>query len=100
MSVRCRHLCCVYASVLFLDSSIGAALHASRCPHSFVECSDPPFDALVHLEGKGVAVILAKCLDSGIKFLVFSGVNDLICNHIGKTPTGRSPILLQKSLII
>jgi hypothetical protein len=62
---------------------VRAALHADTCPHRFVECSDKPFDALVHLEGQGVMRELAECLEAGVVVLVFAGVHDVICNHVG-----------------
>lgn len=59
------------------------ALHATSCPHSFKECTDPPFNALVHLEGKGIRKQFEVLLDAGVSVLVFAGVHDVICNHIG-----------------
>ncbi len=48
-----------------------------------VECADPPFNALVHQDGKGVSAELSRILNAGVNVLVFAGVSDLVCNHIG-----------------
>ena len=62
---------------------VRAALHVSSCPHRFAECTDPPYNALLRWEGLGSSEALAHVLDKDIPVLVFSGVHDVICNHIG-----------------
>lgn len=59
------------------------AIHADESPQRFVECADPPFDALAHQDGKGAMAELATVLNAGVRVLVYSGQYDLICNHIG-----------------
>ena len=60
------------------------AVHAGAAPHKFEECSNPPFFALAHQDGKGVSRELAAVLDRGdVRVLVFAGQFDLICNHLG-----------------
>jgi hypothetical protein len=63
--------------------AVRKAVHAEESPLKFVECADPPFDALAHQDGKGSMPELATVLNAGIRVLVFSGQFDLICNHIG-----------------
>ena len=62
---------------------VRAALHVSSCPHKFAECTDPPYNALLRWEGLGSSKALASVLDRDVSVLVFSGVHDVICNHIG-----------------
>ena len=49
------------------------ALHATESPQPFVECADPPYNALSHQDGKGVTNELAYILESGMRLLVYSG---------------------------
>lgn len=63
--------------------SIRQLLHATSTPHRFQECTDPPYHALVHQDGKGVKMEMEFLLNSGIRIFVFAGQYDLICNHIG-----------------
>lgn len=62
---------------------VRSALHASETPQAFKECTDPPYNALAHQDGKGVTNELAFVLDSKIPVLLFSGQFDVICNHLG-----------------
>ena len=62
---------------------VRAALHVSSCPHVFAECTDPPYNALLRWEGLGSSEALADVLNRGVNVLVYSGVHDIICNHIG-----------------
>lgn len=59
------------------------AIHVEESPQRFMECADPPFDALAHQDGKGATEELATVLNAGVRVLVYSGQYDLICNHIG-----------------
>lgn len=59
------------------------AIHATACPHKYVECANPPYHALAHQDGKGVTKELSEVLDAGIRILVYAGQYDLICNHVG-----------------
>jgi carboxypeptidase C (cathepsin A) len=62
---------------------VRVAIHATSTPHKYVECADPPFNALSHQDGKGVTKELVEILDSGLRVLVYSGQFDLICHHLG-----------------
>jgi carboxypeptidase D len=64
-------------------ADVKQALHATSTPHKFQECTDPPFHALSHQDGKSVTAELVQVLDSGLRVLVFAGQFDLICNHVG-----------------
>ena len=64
-------------------AEVRAALHVSACPHRFAECTDPPYNALLRWEGLGSSEALANILDKDVPVLVFSGVHDVICNHLG-----------------
>jgi carboxypeptidase D len=59
------------------------ALHASDTPQAFKECTDPPYNALAHQDGKGATEELAYVLDADIPVLLFAGQFDVICNHLG-----------------
>jgi carboxypeptidase D len=64
------------------------ALHATAATtagQTYQECTDPPYDALAHQDGKGVVGDLVQVLEHGsnIKVLFFNGIEDLICNHVG-----------------
>ncbi len=49
----------------------------------YVECADPPYNALAHQDGKGVVTELVSILStSQIRVLIFAGQYDLICNHL------------------
>jgi carboxypeptidase D len=63
------------------------AIHAEASPQRFVECADPPYDALAQQDGKGSTKELAEMLDANVQTLVYSGQYDLICNHIGTETT-------------
>jgi carboxypeptidase D len=54
------------------------ALHASRTPHVFKECTDPPYNALKHQDGLGVTKELVALLDRQVPLLFFNGVFDMI----------------------
>ena len=49
----------------------------------YQECTDPPYNALSHQDGKGVVQETVAILNSGKRMLFFNGVLDLICNHVG-----------------
>jgi len=62
------------------------AIHATEATHAgqfYKECTDPPYDALVHQDGKGVVPELVRVLShpDQIPVLFFNGMNDLMCNH-------------------
>lgn len=59
------------------------ALHASATPQAFKECTDPPYNALAHQDGKGATEELAYLLDANVRVLLFAGQFDVICNHLG-----------------
>lgn len=70
--------------------SVLNALHAGEATKAgqfYSECTDPPYDALSHQDGKGVVPEVVRVLDhpgidgNPIQLLFFSGVHDLICNH-------------------
>jgi carboxypeptidase C (cathepsin A) len=59
------------------------AIHATNTPQRYVECADPPYNALSYQDGKGVTAELVEILNSGLRVLVYSGQYDIICNHLG-----------------
>jgi carboxypeptidase D len=62
---------------------VRVAIHATSCPHKYVECADNPYNALSHQDAKGVTNELTMVLEQGIRVLIYAGQYDLICNHIG-----------------
>ncbi|KAL7544116.1 hypothetical protein ACHAXR_013558 [Thalassiosira sp. AJA248-18] len=65
-----------------------AAIHATEAidaGQTYRECTDPPYLALSHQDGLGVVDELVRVLDHESKphMLIFNGMNDLICNHVG-----------------
>lgn len=84
-------------------ADVRVAIHAVNCPHHFVECSDPPYNALSHQDGKGVTDELIYILQENVRVMIYAGQFDLICNHLGIEKlllhlnwTGRSDWLEQK----
>jgi carboxypeptidase D len=62
------------------------AVHATpsnSAGQRYKECTDPPYNALKHQDGKGVTEDVIALLNAGTKMLFFNGVHDLICNHVG-----------------
>lgn len=64
------------------------AIHATAATTAgqrFAECTDPPYNALAHQDGKGVVKELIQVLQHPQKprILFFNGIEDLICNHVG-----------------
>jgi carboxypeptidase D len=64
------------------------ALHATAATtagQQYAECTDPPYNALAHQDGKGVVKELVQVLQHPEKprILFFNGIEDLICNHVG-----------------
>eukprot|EP00579_Thalassiosira_antarctica_P008250 CAMPEP_0201879332 /NCGR_PEP_ID=MMETSP0902-20130614/10241_1 /ASSEMBLY_ACC=CAM_ASM_000551 /TAXON_ID=420261 /ORGANISM="Thalassiosira antarctica, Strain CCMP982" /LENGTH=656 /DNA_ID=CAMNT_0048407131 /DNA_START=25 /DNA_END=1995 /DNA_ORIENTATION=+ len=65
-----------------------AAIHATEASAAgltYQECTDPPYLALQQQDGLGVVEELVRVLDHESKphMLLFNGINDLICNHVG-----------------
>jgi carboxypeptidase D len=64
------------------------ALHASAATEAgqkYEECTDPPYEALAHQDGKGVVDDVVAVLQHASKprLLFFNGIEDMICNHVG-----------------
>eukprot|EP00578_Thalassiosira_sp_NH16_P012868 CAMPEP_0181115476 /NCGR_PEP_ID=MMETSP1071-20121207/21451_1 /TAXON_ID=35127 /ORGANISM="Thalassiosira sp., Strain NH16" /LENGTH=649 /DNA_ID=CAMNT_0023199683 /DNA_START=33 /DNA_END=1982 /DNA_ORIENTATION=+ len=64
------------------------AIHATEsmdAGQTYRECTDPPYIALQHQDGVGVVEELVRVIDHETKphMLIFNGINDLICNHVG-----------------
>ena len=59
------------------------AIHATNTPQKYVECADPPYNALSYQDGKGVTAQLTEILNNGLRVLIYSGQYDIICNHLG-----------------
>jgi carboxypeptidase D len=64
------------------------ALHATAAAAAgqrYSECTDPPYDALAHMDGKGVVSDVVAILEhaDNVRLLFFNGMEDLICNHVG-----------------
>ena len=69
-------------------TEVRAALHATPSAEAgqrFQECTDPPYEALSHQDGKDVVADIVQILEhpSKPRLLFFNGVEDLICNHVG-----------------
>lgn len=64
-------------------ADVKASIHSTSVPHKFKECTDPPYYALSHQDGKGVLKELQIILEKGLRVLVFAGQYDIICNHLG-----------------
>lgn len=62
---------------------VRSAIHAETTPHKYVECADPPFNALSHQDGKGVVAELTAILNSGLRVFIYIGQYDIICQHLG-----------------
>ena len=65
------------------------AIHATEATdagQTYAECKDAPYVALSHQDGLGVVNEITRILDHESKphMLFFNGMNDLICNHVGK----------------
>lgn len=65
-----------------------AAIHAGesiKAGQTYRECTDPPYLALQQQDGLGVVDELVRVLDHESKphMLIFNGINDMICNHVG-----------------
>lgn len=64
------------------------AIHATAATDAgqeYRECTDPPYNALKHQDGKGVVKDIVEILEhkDNVRLLFFNGVEDLICNHVG-----------------
>ena len=62
------------------------AIHASEsidAKQNYRECTDPPYEALSHQDGKGVVGEIATLLEANVRLMFFNGMRDLVCNHIG-----------------
>jgi carboxypeptidase C (cathepsin A) len=64
-------------------ADVKQAIHAQSTPQRYVECADPPYNALSYQDGKGVTAELTAILNAGVRVLVYSGQYDIICNHLG-----------------
>lgn len=62
------------------------AIHAEpshEAGQRYMECTDPPYNALAHQDGLGVVNEVVSLLNDGVRLLFFNGMEDLICNHVG-----------------
>ena len=62
------------------------AIHAEpshEAGQRYMECTDPPYNALAHQDGLGVVDEVVSLLNDGVRLLFFNGMEDLICNHVG-----------------
>lgn len=64
------------------------ALHAEASVASgqrYKECTDPPYNALAKLDGKGVVPDIVEVLEhpDKVELLFFNGIQDMVCNHVG-----------------
>jgi pimeloyl-ACP methyl ester carboxylesterase len=64
-------------------ADVRKALHVGPLTGRYVECADPPYNALSHQDGLGAVGELVQLLHAQIPVLLFSGQFDVICNHIG-----------------
>lgn len=58
---------------------------AAAAGQVYQECTNPPYNALSHQDGKGVVPDIVAVLEhpSKPRLLFFNGIEDLICNHVG-----------------
>jgi len=71
-----------------LYSTVLTALHASAATAAgqrYMECTDPPYNALAGNDGKGVVDDVVEILEHAddVQLLFFNGIHDIICNHVG-----------------
>lgn len=61
------------------------ALESVDAGQRYKECTDPPYTALSHQDGKGVVNEVVNVLNhpDKVRVLFFNGMNDMICNHVG-----------------
>jgi hypothetical protein len=61
------------------------ATAAGEAGQKYLECTDPPYNALAHQDGLGVVPDVVAVLEheDQIRLLFFNGIEDLICNHVG-----------------
>jgi len=61
------------------------ALEATDAKQYYLECTNPPYNALAGQDGLGVVPELVNVLSHPTKptMLFFNGMNDMVCNHIG-----------------
>uniref|UniRef100_A0A7S3DMQ3 Carboxypeptidase n=1 Tax=Entomoneis paludosa TaxID=265537 RepID=A0A7S3DMQ3_9STRA len=61
------------------------ATAATEAGLTYCECTDPPYDALADEDGKSVVTEIASVLQDPSRpaLVFFTGVEDLICNHVG-----------------
>lgn len=59
------------------------ALPSKQAGQVYMECTDPPYNALSHQDGLGVTDDVIQLLNSDTQILFFNGMLDLICNHVG-----------------
>lgn len=69
----------------YLDRvDVRRAIHATRAPHRWTECSTPVYNHLVHEDGMSSLPHVAEILKNGsVRVLFYNGQFDLICNHLG-----------------
>lgn len=71
-----------------VSNEVLKAIHAtaaSEAGQRYQECTDPPYDALEHQDGKGVVNDVVEVLEhpDSARLLFFNGMEDLVCNHVG-----------------
>lgn len=69
----------------YLDRpDVRRAIHATRAPHQWAECSTPVYNHLVHEDGISSLPHVEEILRNGsVRVLFYNGQFDLICNHLG-----------------
>lgn len=71
-----------------VDKEARKAVHAEAADlagQRFQECTDPPYNALSYLDGKGIVPDLVEILEhpDNVELLFFNGIMDMVCNHVG-----------------
>ena len=71
-----------------VDKAARKALHAEAADlagQRYKECTDPPYNALSYLDGKGIVRDLVEILEhrDNVELLFFNGIMDMVCNHVG-----------------
>ena len=72
-----------YITPYLRRDDVRVALHAPKDSNAWAECRSTVGSALSAKKSKPSVELLPKILDKGVKVLLFSGDQDLICNYVG-----------------
>lgn len=72
-----------YITPYLRRDDVRVAFHAPKDSNAWAECRSTVGSALSTKKSKPSVGLLPKILDKGVKVLLFSGDQDLICNYVG-----------------